>query len=79
MHRLSAAVPLTVVVPGNRHVDLPKSFARQPEMLEVFTELFGPYPFEARGGIAAPTLAKIEISPPFSLKGASNVAIIRLA
>ncbi|MFL6061719.1 MAG: M1 family metallopeptidase [Marmoricola sp.] len=45
VQRLDAQVPLAVVLPGTRHVELPGPFARQPEMLEVFTELFGPYPF----------------------------------
>jgi aminopeptidase N len=45
VQRLPASVPLSVVVPGDRHVELPASFTRQPEMLEVFSELFGPYPF----------------------------------
>ncbi len=42
---LTAAVPMAVVLPGNRQVLLPSPFRRQPEMLDVFAELFGPYPF----------------------------------
>jgi aminopeptidase N len=45
VQRLVSAVPVSVVVPGQQHVDLPESFSRQPEMLDVFAELFGPYPF----------------------------------
>jgi len=45
VQRLVCEVPLTVVVPGHLHVELPVPFARQPEMLREFVGLFGPYPF----------------------------------
>lgn len=45
VQRLDAAVPMTVLVPADRHVELPGSFARQPQMLAAFTDWFGPYPF----------------------------------
>jgi len=45
IQKLRAAVPMAVAVPGHLHVELPQSFNRQPEMLNTFVELFGPYPF----------------------------------
>ncbi len=45
VQRLASDVPVAVVVPGHLHVELPRSFSRQPEMLARFVELFGPYPF----------------------------------
>ncbi|MBO9521133.1 MAG: M1 family metallopeptidase [Nocardioidaceae bacterium] len=47
VQRLDATVPMTVLVPSDRHVELPASFRRQPEMLATFTDLFGPYPFSS--------------------------------
>lgn len=47
VHRLAGQVPVQVVVPSGRHVELPESFRRQTEMIDVFSELFGPYPFAA--------------------------------
>ena len=45
VHVLEAQVPLSVAVPADQHIELPECFRRQPEMLDVFVRLFGPYPF----------------------------------
>lgn len=45
VQRLPGEIPVSVVVPGHLHVELPTPFSRQPEMVSTFVELFGPYPF----------------------------------
>ncbi len=42
---LDAVVPLSAAVPGALVSSYDAAFGRQPEMLEVFTRLFGDYPF----------------------------------
>lgn len=42
-----AAVPLWVAVPDRLRTAARHDFGRQPEMVRVFSELFGPYPFGA--------------------------------
>ncbi|NEW47005.1 M1 family metallopeptidase [Nocardia cyriacigeorgica] len=49
-HRIGPAhgsVPMHALVPSRLRGNFDHDFARQPRMLEVFTEKFGPYPFEA--------------------------------
>ncbi|MFR9752575.1 M1 family metallopeptidase [Nocardia sp. 004] len=41
-----AQVPMQAVLPPRLRTAFDYDFARQPKMLEVFTEAFGPYPFE---------------------------------
>ncbi|WP_174187786.1 M1 family metallopeptidase [Nocardia barduliensis] len=48
-HRVGAShslVPMHAVLPSRLRASFDYDFARQPRMLEVFTEKFGPYPFE---------------------------------
>ncbi len=45
LRRLDAAVPMLAAVPEGTTDGFEAGFGRQPEMLAVFTELFGPYPF----------------------------------
>ncbi|WP_454195444.1 M1 family metallopeptidase [Nocardia sp. Marseille-Q1738] len=48
-HRIGssqAPVPMQAVLPPRLRANFDHDFARQPKMLEVFTEKFGPYPFE---------------------------------
>ncbi|MGO4614400.1 M1 family metallopeptidase [Nocardia sp. 2YAB30] len=48
-HRIGAShgpVPMQAVVPPRLRANFEHDFARQPRMLEVFTDKFGPYPFE---------------------------------
>lgn len=48
-HRLEAprgAVPMQAVLPARLQVAFDHDFARQPRMMELFIEKFGPYPFE---------------------------------
>lgn len=40
-----AAIPMQAVVPARLRANFDHDFARQPQMMEVFTEKFGPYPF----------------------------------
>ncbi|MEU7766313.1 M1 family metallopeptidase [Nocardia sp. NPDC049190] len=40
------SVPMQAVIPPRLRANFDHDFARQPQMLEVFTEKFGPYPFE---------------------------------
>ncbi|MBF6214618.1 M1 family metallopeptidase [Nocardia puris] len=40
-----AAIPMQAVVPARLRANFEHDFARQPQMMEVFTEKFGPYPF----------------------------------
>jgi aminopeptidase N len=47
VYELDSEVPMEVVLPPALAGDLELAFGRQPEMLEVFTRLFGPYPFPA--------------------------------
>ncbi len=42
---VEAVVPLSAAVPGNLVPKYDDAFGRQPEMLELFTRLFGDYPF----------------------------------
>ena len=44
---LPGSVPMVAILPGGRVRDLDRGFGRQPEMMETFVELFGPYPFRA--------------------------------
>ncbi|WP_405138074.1 M1 family metallopeptidase [Nocardia sp. NBC_01388] len=49
-HRLEAprgAVPMQAVLPQRLRAAFDHDFARQPEMMAVFTDKFGPYPFDA--------------------------------
>ncbi|MFD7844253.1 M1 family metallopeptidase [Nocardia sp. NPDC059764] len=41
------SVPMQAVLPPRLRLPFEHDFARQPRMMEVFSELFGPYPFEA--------------------------------
>ncbi|MFF0541755.1 M1 family metallopeptidase [Nocardia thailandica] len=41
-----AAVPMQAIVPARLRANFEHDFARQPRMMAVFTEKFGPYPFE---------------------------------
>ncbi|MBF6299673.1 M1 family metallopeptidase [Nocardia amamiensis] len=48
-HRIGsvhAPVPMQAILPARLRANFDHDFARQPKMLEVFTEKFGPYPFE---------------------------------
>ncbi|MFB8002701.1 M1 family metallopeptidase [Nocardia sp. NPDC056000] len=48
-HRLEAprgAVPMQAVLPVRLRAAFDHDFARQPHMMEVFTDRFGPYPFD---------------------------------
>ncbi|WP_327111824.1 M1 family metallopeptidase [Nocardia sp. NBC_01730] len=48
-HRVGSwpgTVPMQAVVPARLRANFEHDFARQPRMLEVFTNKFGPYPFE---------------------------------
>ncbi len=47
-------VPIRHVVPLGRESDAAAAFAPTAEMLDTFTELFGPYPFESYGGVIIP-------------------------
>ena len=40
----TAPVPINAVLPERLRRDFDRDFARQPEMMELFVELFGPYP-----------------------------------
>lgn len=42
-----SAVPMNIVLPERRLADCDLAFGRQPEMMELFVRLFGPYPFGA--------------------------------
>jgi len=42
-----ARVPVTVAYPPRHQQAVGRAFARQVEMLDVFTRLFGPYPFDS--------------------------------
>jgi len=45
MERLARTpVPIQAALPARLRSDFERSFARQPEMMELFIELFGPYP-----------------------------------
>ncbi|GAA5048112.1 M1 family metallopeptidase [Nocardia callitridis] len=48
-HRIAGpgTVPMHAVLPPRLRIDFDHDFARQPRMMAVFTERFGPYPFEA--------------------------------
>ncbi|MFI6043176.1 M1 family metallopeptidase [Nocardia sp. NPDC051321] len=48
-HRIVApanSVPMHAVAPARLRANFEHDFARQPQMMEIFTERFGPYPFE---------------------------------
>lgn len=45
VRRLAAAVPLDVIAAPARRAGASGPLSRQPEMMAVFSELFGPYPF----------------------------------
>ncbi|RJO77907.1 M1 family peptidase [Nocardia panacis] len=40
-------VPIQAVLPARLRADFEHDFANQPRMMEIFTERFGPYPFES--------------------------------
>ncbi|TWE11324.1 M1 family metallopeptidase [Rudaeicoccus suwonensis] len=44
-HTIPASVPLTAAVPPARRAAFDRAFADQPQMIELFERLFGPYPF----------------------------------
>jgi aminopeptidase N len=67
VQKLEAAVPLEVVVPGGRHIELPSSFRRQPEMLAAFSEMFGPYPFSSYTAV----ITEDELEIPLESQGLS--------
>ncbi|QLY28722.1 M1 family metallopeptidase [Nocardia huaxiensis] len=49
-HRLDTArgqVPMHAVLPNRLRANFDHDFARQPDMMALFTEKFGPYPFDA--------------------------------
>ncbi|MFI5503128.1 M1 family metallopeptidase [Nocardia asteroides] len=49
-HRIGAPgepVPMQAVVPPRLRANFDHDFARQPEMMALFTDRFGPYPFES--------------------------------
>jgi aminopeptidase N len=48
---LDAAVPLVVAVPEGVTEGFDTGFGRQPEMLEAFVEMFGPYPFASYAAV----------------------------
>ncbi|HSV38438.1 MAG TPA: M1 family metallopeptidase, partial [Nocardioidaceae bacterium] len=45
VYELEAAVPMTVMIPPARVREVERAFGRQPHMLDVFTRLFGDYPY----------------------------------
>lgn len=47
VHDLECDVPLHLVLPASRVDSLGRGFLRQPEMMDVFTRLFGNYPYPA--------------------------------
>ncbi|WP_433600788.1 M1 family metallopeptidase [Nocardia sp. CA-135953] len=49
-HRIGSprgSVPMQAVIPPRLRANFEHDFERQPQMMELFTEKFGPYPFEA--------------------------------
>ncbi|HEX4686446.1 MAG TPA: M1 family metallopeptidase [Nocardioides sp.] len=42
-----SSVPMDVVLPSSRVADLEQGFGRQPEMMQTYVDMFGPYPFPA--------------------------------
>jgi aminopeptidase N len=44
---LAGAVPMEVVLPASRARDIDRGFGRQAEMMDVFIDLFGAYPYPA--------------------------------
>lgn len=50
----SGDVPLRHVVPLGREADAAAAMAPTADMIDLFTELFGPYPFESYGGVIIP-------------------------
>ncbi len=61
-------VQMRAVLPGRLRGDFYKDFARQPEMMELFVELFGPYPL-ANGYTVVVTDDELEI--PLEAQGIS--------
>jgi len=47
VYELPCEVPMEVVIPHTRAGDLELAFGRQPEMLAVYTRLFGDYPYSS--------------------------------
>lgn len=50
----SGDVPLRHVVPLGREADAAAAMAPTADMIDLFAELFGPYPFESYGGVIIP-------------------------
>ncbi|MCW2817465.1 MAG: peptidase [Marmoricola sp.] len=46
VRELEAVVPLRAVLPAERRKEFDAAFAHQAAMIETFSELFGPYPFD---------------------------------
>ena len=63
----SAPVPMRAVMPQRLVGDYDRAFGRQPEMLEFFARLFGPYPFASYGVVI--TADELEI--PLEAQGLS--------
>lgn len=68
---LPGAVPQRLVHPGRIGGQVHRGFARQPEMMEVFTRLFGPYPFHSYTVVIADDLLEI----PVEAQGMSTFGI----
>ena len=47
VRELESDVPMRAAVPADAGHGFEAAFGRQPEMMSVFTELFGPYPFSS--------------------------------
>ena len=68
-HRLpKASVPMQVVLPDRLRSNFDHDFARQPQMMKLFTKLFGPYPL-ASGYTVVVTEDDLEI--PLEAQGIS--------
>ena len=69
-----AAVPLRVAVPDRLAGAAAVDFGRQPQMLAVFSELFGPYPFEAYTVVVTDDALEIPVEAQgVSVFGANHV------
>ena len=69
-HRMSAAyarVPMYAVIPAQLRTAFEHDFGRQPEMMQVFSELFGPYPFRSY----AVVVTEDELEIPIEAQGIS--------
>ncbi len=56
-----AAVPVTLVCPVQHEQSVGRAFRRQVEMLEVFTRLFGPYPFDGYAVVVTDDVLEIPL------------------